>query len=45
MTNGEILENIKNLSNQEKRNIAYEKLVEIINKLSTDEVIKLSNIS
>ncbi len=44
MTNKEILEKIKNLSNQEKRNIAYEELIEIINQLSPNEIIELSNI-
>ncbi len=43
MTSKEILEKVRNLSNQEKRNIGYEELIEIINKLSTDEVIELSN--
>ena len=43
--NREILEKIKTLSNQEKRNIAYEELIDIINKLSTDETIELSNIA
>ncbi len=44
MTNREILEEIKKLSNQEKRNIDYEKLIEIINQLSPNEIIELSNI-
>ena len=44
MTNKEVLEKIKKLSNQEKRNIAYEELIEIINKLSPNEIIELSNI-
>ncbi len=44
MTSKEILEKVRNLSNQEKRNIGYEELIEIINKLSTDEIIELSNI-
>lgn len=44
MTNREILENIKRLSNQEKRNISYEHLVEIMSNLETDEIIELSNI-
>lgn len=44
MTNKDILERIKKLSNQEKRNIAYEELIEIINKLSPNEIIELSNI-
>lgn len=44
MTNREILEKIRDLSSEEKRNIDYEKLIEIINKLSADEIIELSNI-
>ena len=44
MTNKDILEKIKKLSNQEKRNISYEELIEIINKLSPNEIIELSNI-
>ena len=44
MSNKELLENIKKLSNQEKRNISYENLINIIKKLETDEIIELSNI-
>lgn len=44
MSNKEILERIKSLSNNEKRNIAYEELIEIINQLSPNEIIELSNI-
>ena len=44
MSNKELLEKVKKLSNQEKRNISYEELIEIINKLSPDEIIELSNI-
>lgn len=44
MSNKEILEKIKNLSNNEKKNIAYEELIEIINQLSPNEIIELSNI-
>ena len=44
MSNKKILEKIKTLSNQEKRNIAYEELIEIINQLSPNEIIELSNI-
>ena len=44
MTSKNILEKIKKLSNQEKRNITYEKLIEIMNKLSPNEIIELSNI-
>ena len=44
MSNKELLENIKKLSNQEKRNISYENLINIIKELETDEIIELSNI-
>ncbi len=44
MSNKEILENIKKLSKQEKRNFPYDNLVEIMNKLETNEIIELSNI-
>ncbi len=44
MSNKEILEKIKNLSKQEKRNFSYDDLVEIMSKLETNEIIELSNI-
>ena len=44
MDNREILENIKSLSDEEKRNISYEKLVEIMKNMTSDEIIELSNI-
>lgn len=44
MNNREILNKIKNLSIQEQRNLSHEELVNIINKLSPDEIIELSNI-
>ena len=44
MSNREILDEIRNLSPQEQRNIPYEELVEIVEKLSSDEIIELSNI-
>lgn len=44
MSNKEILEKIKKLSNNEKRNITYEELISIINQLSSNEIIELSNI-
>ncbi len=44
MTSQELLDEIRNLSNQEKRELTYERLVEIINQLSPDEIIELSNI-
>lgn len=44
MNNREVLEKIRNLTNQEKRNIEYQELVNIINNLSPNEIIELSNI-
>ena len=44
MSNSEILENINDMTSEEKRNIDYGVLKVIIKKLSPDEIIKLSNI-
>jgi len=40
----EILEKIKNMSSKERREIPYEKLIDIINTLTPDEIVELSNI-
>lgn len=40
----ELLERVRNLSSSERRNISYNELVNIINQLSPDEIIELSNI-
>lgn len=44
MQNREILSRIRSLSTQEQRNLSYDELVSIINELTPDEVIELSNI-
>lgn len=44
MNNEEILDEIKNMSSKDKRNLDYNRLVNIINNLSVDEIISLSNI-
>ena len=44
MSNREILDQIKKLSSQEQRNLPYEELIKIIEQLSADEIIELSNI-
>lgn len=44
MTSKEILAKIRNLTDQEKRNIPYNELIEIVNDLNPDEIIELSNI-
>ena len=44
MNNAEILEKIRNLTSHEKRNIPYDELIIVMNQLSPDEIINLSNI-
>ena len=44
MNNQEILNKIKKLTIEEQRNIPYEDLESIVNQLSADEIIELSNI-
>lgn len=44
MTNQEILDKIRELSTKEQREIPYEELVTLVNKLESDEIIELSNI-
>ncbi len=44
MESKSILDKIKNLTTQEQRNLSYDELSDIINKLNSDEIIELSNI-
>ena len=44
MDNTKIIEQIKKLTEEEKRNLPYEKLKNIINKLNTEEIKELSNV-
>ena len=44
MTNKEIINRVKNLTVQEQRNLSYEELLNIIEPLSPDEIIELSNV-
>ena len=44
MNNSEIIEKIKMLSSKERREIPYNNLIEVIEKMSADEIIELSNI-
>lgn len=44
MKNREELERIRSLSSMEKRNISYEELKELMEKMDSDEIIELSNI-
>ena len=44
MNKREIIEKIRNMSQEEKRNINYEELVELLKQLTPDEIIELSNI-
>ena len=44
MSSREVIDKIRNLSTQEKRNLTFEALVKIIEPLTSDEIIELSNI-
>ena len=44
MSSREVIDKIRNLSTQEKRNLTYEALVKIIEPLTSDEIIELSNV-
>ena len=44
MSSREVIVKIRNLSTQEKRNLTYEDLVKIIEPLTSDEIIELSNV-
>ena len=44
MSNKDVIDKIRNLSIQEQRNISYEKLIKIIEPLTSDEIIELSNV-
>ncbi|MCH5166743.1 MAG: NUDIX domain-containing protein [Erysipelotrichales bacterium] len=42
--NKEILDKVRHMTTEEQRNLTYEELVKIIEPLSSDEIIELSNI-
>lgn len=44
MTNEEILNRVRNMTTQEQRDLTYDELLKIIEPLSADEIIELSNI-
>ena len=44
MNNKEILDNIRLLSNEEKRNLSYDEIKTIMEDMTPDEIIELSNI-
>lgn len=44
MTNKEVFDKVRRMSNQELRNLNYDELVKMIEPLSSDEIIELSNI-
>ena len=44
MNSREILEKIKELSKEEKRKLNYDKIKEIMEYMTPDEIIELSNI-
>ena len=44
MNSKELLNKVRNLSTQEQRNLSYEELVEMMNVLTPEEIVTLSNI-
>lgn len=44
MSNKEVIDKIKKLSRNEQRNLSYEDLIKIIEPLTPDEIIELSNV-
>ena len=44
MSNKDVIDKIRNLSTQEQKNISYEELIKIIEPLTSDEIIELSNV-
>ena len=44
MTNREVIDKIKKLSHDEQRNLSYGEIINIVEPLSADEIIELSNI-
>ena len=44
MSNKDVIDKIRNLSTEEQRNISYEELIKIIEPLTSDEIIELSNV-
>jgi len=44
MNSKEMLEKIRSLTQEEQRNLSYEEMIEIIEPLTADEIIELSNI-
>lgn len=44
MSGKELLNKVRNLATQEQRNLSYEELIEMINVLTPDEIVTLSNI-
>lgn len=44
MTNREVLEKVRNMSVSEQRNLTYEELKKMIDPMSSEEIVELSNI-
>lgn len=44
MSNKDVIDKIRNLLTQEQRNISYEELIKIIEPLTSDEIVELSNV-
>ena len=44
MNHSQLIDNIKKLSSEEKRNLSYEEIKSLFELLSVDEIIELSNV-
>lgn len=44
MNSKEIIEKVKNMSIEEQRNLSYEEICSMVNVLTADEIIELSNV-
>ena len=44
MTTREMLEKVRNMTNQERRDLDYEEIIQMLNLMTPDEIIELSNI-
>ena len=44
MTTREMLEKVRNMTNQERKDLDYEEIIQMLNLMTPDEIIELSNI-
>lgn len=44
MNSNEIIEKVKNMSVEEQRNLSYEEVCNMVNRLTADKIMELSNV-